>query len=232
MLKFLEQVRQLESQVGALQRSEATGVAYHFAPRMPFAPMEAEKVLSHLERFITKYPFFGIQSAKEELQLVKKAADVHFPMRKTLNFQQHIKGIHVFGAVLKVHFDELNRIMAVDGQYVPNLHKTLDLEVHVNEERAVQIAIDHVKNLAESYQSVSWKVNSCRPLVYREGIFNNQPGPNHLTMMCIISSDDRADVKEQVFVNAKTGRVLVSIPLVFNAIRREVNQKPLLIWAA
>jgi Zn-dependent metalloprotease len=209
---------------------------YHFKPATPFASEFSHKraLSRHAEKFFETHNVFGIRDASKELTLVKSHNDPHFPGRSTLHFHQHVRGTPVFGAALKVHMDEEARITMVDGNFVPDLAKDMKYVLSldpIDMEVAKTIAIEFAKTEIATEVDEYWQVISANLSIYREGLFNGRPGDNFLTWLCIVVNSERPNIKEQVFVDAISGKVVNNIPLIHNAqvINRQVSLLKLFI---
>jgi len=194
---------------------------YHFKLATPFASEFSHKrdLTRHAEKFFETHQEFGIRDASKELSLFKSHSDPHFPERRTLHFRQQVRGTPVFGAALKVHMDEQAQITMVDGNFVPDLAKkmknVLSMEP-IDIEVAKTVAIEFAKAEIATGVDESWQVISANLSIYREGLFNGRPGDNHFTWLCIVVNSERPNVKEQIFVEAISGKVIKNIPLIHN----------------
>ena len=203
---------------------------YHFKLATPFASEFSHKrdLTRHAEKFFETHQEFGIRDASKELSLFKSHSDPHFPGRRTLHFRQQVRGMPVFGAALKVHMDEQAQITMVDGNFVPDLAKNmknvLSMEP-IDAEVAKTIAIEFAKAEIATGVDEYWQVISANLSIYREGLFNGRPGDNHFTWLCIVVNSERPNIKEQVFVEAISGKVINNIPLIHNVqvINRQVS---------
>ncbi len=137
---------------------------------------------------------FGLREPRAELKLKSTAADrlggTHF------TYAQEHNGVPVFGGTLKVHYDTDGNLKAVNGALVP------EIDVNVAPSRSAEEAG------AAALRDVSGAtaVRSSRLVIFREGLAKGVPGDNHLAYEVEVGNG--ADVREFVFVDAHTGKVI------------------------
>jgi Zn-dependent metalloprotease len=213
-LKKKDFAENLQNKIARLETSEATGVTSHITLKTPFS--HTGDLESHFERFFTEFPIFSISDYHQQLKWIKKQRDPHFPDRFSTFFDQQHKGIKVFGARLHIHFNENREIIGADASIIPDLEK-LPIHFVIDEEDAIAVA------LRSFYSKLNRKegaiVEDVQKMIYRDGLFAGKKGENHLTWMVIVS--DQMTHRDRIFIDAKSGEVLVTIPLV-HSIHREV----------
>lgn len=166
---------------------------------------------------------FGIASAGEELALTANQVDALGA--RHLSYAQTYRGLPVFGAQMKVHFNKAGQITVINGLFVPQI--TVDTIPTVAADTAGQNALHSVKKSGLSVQKSTL-------MVYRDGLVQGLPGENHLAYE--VEVGDGKDSRDFVYVDAHTGKVLNTIEGVVS-IDREVYQfnpaaptTPTLIW--
>ena len=204
---------QLTKNIKRLDRNHATGVASHITLETPL--VHEGDIESHADRFFSEYPFFGVHEFKNELKLTTKQKDPHFAKRFSAVFEQHHKGLRVFGSQIRLHFNDDHYITGADGTFIADLHN-LNTDISIDQATATEIAKNHFK---EKYDVNDFVVGDVELMVYREGINSGRKGDNYVAWMCVVS--DQQMRRDRIFVNAKSGEVIVVIPLV-HSIRREV----------
>src|SRR5688500_16976080 len=195
-------VERLETETGALVAlSDATGAAR-------FARAERGKALGsagakdkkdHSLEFLAQHGrAFGLRDAQSELKLEGVATDRIGGSHVTYSQQHH--GVPVFGTALKAHYDEQGNLEAVNGTVVP------DIEVSVSPTRSADEAgAAALKQVSASDATV----RGSRLVVFREGLAKGVEGDNHLAYEVEVGNG--GDVREFVYVDAHTGKVIDQI---------------------
>ncbi len=119
----------------------------HVAAERIGAPQLAKggDVVQATHAFLAQYKsLFAMRDPASELVL--KRAQVDELSMTHARFQQHVRGVPVFGAELTAHYDAAGRITSIDSSYVPNLD-ALDLNPAFDAEEARAIAKRDVLSL-------------------------------------------------------------------------------------
>jgi Zn-dependent metalloprotease len=154
---------------------------------------------------------FGLRDGRAELVLVGRTRDaqggVHF------SYAQHRHGVPVFGAFLKTHLDAAGELRVVNGITVPDLD--LDVVPARTAAEAEGVALVLVGGQASGEGLVA---RDSRLLVYRAGLLKGVAGPDHLAWQVEVGNG--RDVREFVYVDARTGKVVDQITGVHDAMFR------------
>jgi Zn-dependent metalloprotease len=182
-----EQAQQLSSRVGAAATVESQAAA-----------------------FFGEYgSIFGIRDAEEELVLGEKRTDsLGFTH---LTYNQSYKGVPVFAGLLRVHFDDHNRITAVNGMFIPqiSLNTTPSLAA---EESAAKAVNQVVARGVSARQSTLY--------VFRTNLARGVPGTDHLVYEVEVGNGH--NIREFVYVDAHSGKVVDQITGVYETLTRYV----------
>jgi Zn-dependent metalloprotease len=138
---------------------------------------------------------FGLRSGSAELIL--RRADADELGQKHLTYEQHYRGLPIFGAVLKVHFDAAGRITVVNGAAIPDIDVSTKATRSPREAEAAALGFVKAKHGA---------VRNTRLLVYREGLVKGVPGANRLAYEVEVMS--RQHVRDFVYVDAMSGKAI------------------------
>jgi Zn-dependent metalloprotease len=145
---------------------------------------------------------FGQRVAYADVKLRKAERD-HLG-RSHLSYSQDYGGVPVFGASLKVHFDDGDELAAVTGTLIP------DIDVSIAPSRSAADAENTALNfLAATVSRGDLAVRSSRLLIFREGLAKGVPGPNHLAYEVEIGNS--VDVREFLYIDAHTGKYIDQI---------------------
>jgi Zn-dependent metalloprotease len=204
-------IERLKSETGAeVTLSGATGAARFVragrGKALGLAGNEdkADHAMSFLERHGRA---FGLRDPRAELKLESVAGDRIGGSH--LTYSQRHDGVPVFGASVKAHYDAQGRLTVVNGSLVP------DLSVNVTPSRSGEEA--GAAALAEvSGEGVA--VRGSALLIFREGLAKGVPGDDHLAYEVEVGNG--ADVREFVYVDAHTGKVIDRITGIHDALFR------------
>jgi hypothetical protein len=152
---------------------------------------------------------FGVRDADDELAHPSTRADALGGSH--VSFRQRYRGLPVFGAVLRVHFDKHGKLYAANGSFVPDIE--VDPVPDVTGESAERAARALYKG------RVALETVNRRLLVFRTHLARGIPGTNHLAWEVELRG---RGVWEHVYVDAHDAIVLDRIQLLHDAIQREV----------
>jgi hypothetical protein len=149
----------------------------------------------------------GLTAGSSELTLRRTSVDSLG--HSHLTYSQEYAGLHVFGAMLKAHFDAAGALTVVNGTIVPD----------INVSSAPSRSVRQAENIAVKY--IAFKGVSARGsrlLIFREGLAKGVPGENHLAYEVEVGNG--SDIREFVYVDAHTGKVIDKITGIFDALNR------------
>ncbi len=160
-------------------------------------------------QFLNRYgAVFGITNAASELSVQRVTKEQHGHSR--VLYQQMHRGVPVFGAELRTHFDRSNNLIAASGTFVPGIEVDTTPARSANDASAAATA--YVKGgLADqgaSFAARGANLVASTPtlVVYRDGLLKGTEGISSLAWQLIVTNG--RDVRENVFVDAQTGKVL------------------------
>jgi Zn-dependent metalloprotease len=165
--------------------------------------------------------------AKDALRELVDAGELGDPLgHHRRRYVQRYRGIPVFAAELRLHFDAQDELVAVNGTLVPGID--VNPVPTRNTDQAGRIALEDVGRRFDSADSL--QVADASLLVFRQGLILGVPGPSHLAWRVEVTNN--ADVREFVFVDAHTGKVLDRITGIQTAMHRRVHQSSFgnMIW--
>ena len=176
------------------------------------AASEASRQTDALQ-FLNNYgALFGITSAATELATARVAKDQQG--RTHLTHKQVYKGLPVFAAELKTHFDAADDLSSVSGTFVPGID--VDTTPTRSAREAVQAATKRV--LADLGRSVKLSASTPTLMIFREGLAKGVEGPTHLAWQ--VELGNQADVREFVYVDAHSNKVIDRITGIHEAKNR------------
>jgi len=156
---------------------------------------------------------FGQRVAYADVKLRKAERDRLG--RSHLSYSQDYGGVPVFGASLKVHFDEGDELAAVTGTLIP------DIDVSIAPSRSAAEAEDTALNfLAATVNRGDLAVRSSQLMIFRKGLARGVPGDSYLAYQVEIGNG--VDVREFLYIDAHTGKYIDQITGMRDALHRQV----------
>ncbi len=154
--------------------------------------------------FLQRYgSVMGIRDAATELRAVKVVPDAFGMTHVRMN--QYYNGLPVFGAQVIVHMNGQG-ITGVNGNFVPNIN--VNTAPAVSRAAALAGAGESVSLANPNVEVVPAASNLA---IYRTGLLEGYVGQDHLAYNVVVEGEG---VKEQVWIDAQTGKVLNRISLV------------------
>ena len=157
---------------------------------------------------------FGLVNPAEELNLISEQKDRQGGAH--LTFNQNYRGVPVFAGVLKTHFNSAGELRAVNGVVVPDI----DLNTIPSRTFDQAAAFALAKVQSESPNASGLTIRGTKLYVYRTGLAQGVAGGNHLVWEVEISND--IDVREFVYVDAHSGKLVDQITGIYDALNRRV----------
>jgi bacillolysin len=203
-----------ENKGAKVSKNSATGTAnfVRLPPGLAAKAADAQSQDKKAMEFVSRHAeAFGLRNAGADLKQVAvqkdKLGHTHF------KYLQQYKGVPVFGASLKAHFDGNNELSVVSGTLVP------DIRISTRPSRNAGEAGNTAVQLVESKSDRSGlSIRSSRLVVFREGLAKGVPGDNHLAYE--IEVGNGVDVREFVFVDAHTGKFIDQITGIHDGMNR------------
>jgi Zn-dependent metalloprotease len=196
--------------------SEATG-SVRFAGIEPgesgdLMPSSAAPRREKARAFLHDYAgVFGLSNVDADLQLEREQSDELGATH--LSYSQSYRGVPVFAGVLRAHFGSSGELTAVNGNVVPGI------QVDPNPTRsAVEAGATAIAAVAADNPGRDVFVRSGVLMVYRTGLVRGTEGDNYLTWQMEVGNG--ADVREFVYVDAQSGKVVDRLPGIVDAMYR------------
>ena len=188
----------------------APGAEGNLAPKRAKAPASFEE---DSEAFFFEYgSIFGIREPRAELVLEKTVTDRQGTT--SLTYRQFYRGVPVFAGELKTHFNARKQLSAVNGTFVPQV--AINTAPSRTWQEASRIALGRVEK--EKAGSESLAVRGTTLQVFRSGLVRGVAGQNHLVWEVEVGNGE--DVREFVYVDAHSGKVVDQITGIHDALNR------------
>ncbi|MCH8242919.1 MAG: M4 family metallopeptidase [Planctomycetes bacterium] len=213
-----------------VQRSGATGVARYVTAAdggaIEVTPTPQSRNVAPVDFFVRYGSLFGVTAPDDELNVQDQRIDAFGHTRTT--FRQVYKDVPVFGALLRVHADSTNRIIAVNGTFVPDLK--LATIPTLSDAEASKIAVRTI--IKQSDGGIDLFAVAAKLYVYRLNLARGVPGSNHLVYEVEVRG---SGVREFVYVDAHKGYVVDRITGIHEALDRRVYDQGIgedfLVWS-
>ncbi len=161
--------------------------------------------------FLNEYAgVFGLRDARE---LVLGRDEVDELGSRHLSYYQVHRGVPVFAATLRTHFDASGALTTVNGIVVP------DLDLDVNPSRpATEASAVAIRAVSADNGGREVFARSGLLMIFREGLAKGVPGANHLVYQIEVGND--VDIREFVYVDAHSGKIVDRLPGLYDALNR------------
>ena len=168
--------------------------------------------------FINESQLFKNQKS-EDFRYLKSEIDKYGFSHITL--EQTHKNVPVFDGKLKFHFNAENQISAINGNVIPDIK--INTTPFISKIKAEQIAIDAINNQNINHSRVPLFIEKNDVFIYPIGIVKGIIESHHLAYY--IEVRNNVDVREYVFVDAHTGKIIDQFTGIAHAINRIVYEE-------
>ncbi len=173
---------------------------------------------------------FGLNNPAAELILAERETDALGMTH--LHYIQQYQGVPVFASTLRFHFADDGQLRAINGMVLPAL--ALDVTPTLSVDTAREIALRHI-TLMTSIAPAELTATSQGLAILRAGLWQGLPGTDHLVYEIVVEAD--ATLREHVFVDAHTGKIVEQFSGIHTALDRRVYHNAsffdptLLVWS-
>ena len=162
--------------------------------------------------FIHEYAgIFGLRGSEAQLQVSAEAGDSLGG--RHVSYAQTYRGVPVFAGMLRAHFNSDGELTAVNGNVIPEIRVSPDPTRTAAEAAAAAIAAVGEDNPGREVYAQSGLL-----MVYRTGLARGIEGENYLTYQ--IEVGNGSDIREFVYVDAHTAKVVDRLPGIVDAMSR------------
>lgn len=200
-------VRGVAEMPGAsIDRSPVTGAIRHARFSAAVAIADGDEIHEKAELFMLRHgAAFGADPASAELKLTRERTDrighTH------LVYQQHHRGLPVYGARMGLHFDASGRLVAANSTLLP-VDQDDDIRPNLDAAAARRLGISLVSKQHE-VDPRDLDVVEAELLLFHDGAVWGRAGDTHLSWRLRIA--DGGAVAEELFFDANDGRLLARI---------------------
>ena len=142
----------------------------------------------------------------------------------TVDFEQTYRGVPVFGARLRAHVDSQGDLTSVNGYAAPGLDLSVTPRITAAEaaERAVATVREEPPGENGDADVSGIKAGSNDLFVYRVGATRGVPGK--ATLAHVVEVTNERNVRDVVFIDAATGKLLNRYSMVHDALDRRLYE--------
>lgn len=169
-------------------------------------------------KFLSDYAgLFGIKDVASELPAPRVDKDRQGGTH--LTYKQAYKGVPVFGAELKTHFDAADNLTVVNGTFVPDIDMSTTPARSAADAAAAALALS-TADVSERGLSRSPRITAREPklMIYREGLAKGVPGANRLVYQ--VEVGNRVDVRDFYYIDANNLKLVDKIAGIHEAKNR------------
>ena len=241
-----------------LDDAQVTQLAADLAPQVSAlqASVGGNTARATAQAFLQRYgAVFGVSDAIGQLQLQAQQTDALGMTH--LRYQQVHRGLNVFAGELNVHLNSVGQVQVINGVVLPDL--AVNVTPSIATSVAERVALEAVRKIpsAEPKQRnpdaltddpaidqapakpavglLSLIIRNVRLYVYRTELSADKPGQTYLAYEIEVVDSFAQSVREFVYVDAHTGKVIDRVNAIEDALDRKVyNQSisvPNLLWA-
>ena len=142
----------------------------------------------------------------------------------TVDYVQRYRGVPVFGAMLRAHLDRDGDLTAVNGYAAPNLDLSVTPRLSAAEIGRAAVAAVKADPPGHDGDADTSGVKSVRTdlAVYRTGIPRGDRG--EAVLVYVVEVSNGSNVRDMVFLDANTGKLVNRYSLVHDALDRDVHE--------
>jgi Zn-dependent metalloprotease len=178
---------------------------------------------------------FGAAFGAAKGQLTRRKVEADGFGGYTATYTQAYKGLPVFGSMIRAHVDSDGDLTSVNGYAAPDLD--LSTEPGESASAAAARAVADVKSSPPEAEdgtpadTSGVEAEAPELLIYRTGAIKGAAGTNELAYTVEVGNGGA--IREQVFVEANSGKLLNRYSLVDDALNRELREgtNPAPVWS-
>ena len=162
--------------------------------------------------FLQEYSrMFGLRDVDAEVTLAGEGVDKLG--QRHLTFEQSYRGVPVFAGMVRAHFASDGRLVTVNGNLIPGIRVNPNPTRSASEAASMAIALVSRENEGREVYARSGILT-----VYRTGLAKGVEGESYLAWR--IEVGNGSDIREFLFVDAHTGKVVDRLPGIMDVLDR------------
>ena len=148
----------------------------------------------------------------------------------TASYSQSYRGVPVFGAMLRAHLDSDGALTSVNGYAAPDLNLSVDPRLSEADASSTAVSAVQADPPGDDTDTSGLVARDTTLTIYRTGLARGDAGAAVLAYVVEVSN---AAVRDKVFVDAQTGKVVNRYSMVNDALERvlyESNPETPPVW--
>ena len=176
------------------------------------------KATAYLDKYAAAFGASGDQLVQDQVS--------HDALGTLITYTQEVDGVPVFGGALRAHLDKQGDLTAVNGELVPvkSVDTTADLSESEAGDRAVELVTAQPPTDADGRSDTTGiRATSAELVLYKQGLIQGLAG-GETSLVYLVEVSNDANVREMVFLDADTGKVVNRYSMVHDALDRELYE--------
>lgn len=161
---------------------------------------------------------YAIENISETLKFVSEKTDTYGLKHYTL--KQQYKGVDVFDAELKFHFDKNDNLKSINGNIIPDINLNSIPGLSPTDANRKALDLIGVQNLNQSGKEL--KIISNKLYVFPKGLAQGYITTKHLVYRIEVRND--YDVREFLFIDAHSGKLIEQFTGIAHALNRSLYE--------
>ena len=161
---------------------------------------------------------YAIENISETLKFVSEKIDAYGLKHYTL--KQQYKGVDVFDAELKFHFDKNDNLKSINGNIIPDINLNSIPGLSLTDANSKALDLIGVQNLNQSGKEL--KIISNKLYVFPKGLAQGYITTKHLVYRIEVRND--YDVREFLFIDAHSGKLIEQFTGIAHALNRSLYE--------
>ena len=184
--------------------------------------LKGNSLKQKVNSFFNEYKaIYAIKDVKETLKDDAIKEDMYGLKHYTL--KQYYKGVPVFDAELRFHFGKNEGLKSISGKIIPNIN--ISSTPKISKRQAGDIALKLVKNQNLNKSGKTLKIEKNRLYVFARGLVQGYVTSKHLVYRIEVRNNQ--DVREFLFIEAHTGKLIEQFTGIAHALNRTIYDKNL-----
>ena len=178
--------------------------------------------------FLKQYgAILGVADADSDL--VETATSTDELGATHVTYEQQYNGLPVYGGIVKVHVDAAGDLTAVNGTIVPAIDLSTDPRLSADQatSKAIAAVVADPPGSSDDGQAKlkekDLRAEKSQLQVYRTGLVKGDAGTNVLAYEVVVTNG--SSVRDAVFVDANTGKIVNRYTMVDNALFRRLFEQ-------
>lgn len=182
--------------------------------------LRGENLKAKVDAFLeANKSIYAIKNVKETLKDAKIKTDIYGLKHYTL--KQYYKGVPVYDAELRFHFDKNEELTSINGNIIPDIETNSSPSITKNKAGTIALRLLTAQNLNQSGKPL--KIITNQLYLFPKGLAQGYVTKKHLAYRIEIRND--LDVREFLFIDGHTGKLIEQFTGIAHALDRILYEK-------